>query len=123
VSQSFPTANGGKKRQKNHKGQKGTGLLGCRLPAPWDFAVEGKGREGWRLGGGEGKPPPFGARAAEPPGVPRVGAGGRRGSTWHHSNLGGFCRRVGDMSCVPAGAALVGNAAFPCLLRGTGCLV
>lgn len=107
------------------------GLPGCRVPALGDFVVQGKGREGWRLGEGEGKPPPCGDRSAEPPGlhpgVPRVGAVGRPGSlqctAWHHSSLGGFCRRVGDISCVPAGAAQVGNAAFPCLPKGTGCLL
>lgn len=79
----------------------------------------------------EGKPPPSGDRSSEPlslhPGVPRVGAVGKlvtlRCSAWHLSSLGGSCRKVGDVSCVPAGAALVGNTAFPCLPRGTGWLV
>lgn len=58
------------------------GLLGCRVPPPWDFAERGGGQGGLVAGRRGGKA--CRDRAAEPPGfhqgVPRVGAAGRPGS-------------------------------------------
>lgn len=104
----------------------GQGQLGCGEPAPWDCAVQGKDREGWR---GRESHHPVVTVLRSPQGCTQECRGWAQRadqapcSVWHSSNLGGLGRRVGDNSSVTAGAGPVGNVALPCLPSGTGWLV